>query len=704
MGFRGDVSQAPMDGTAVTFSRKLAALPGLAAMIGVERVVWSRGGPRAVAADVVLGWGLRPRALEARAWAERYGKPFLTLEDGFLRSIRLGVEGASPLSVVVDDLGIYYDATRPSRLEVMLNHPAGTGDSLADPALRRRSRDCIDRIVEAHLSKYNYSSTRPVEDFVGPRRGPRVLVVDQVAGDLSVTQGLVAPNGFGQMLAAAVDENPGAEIIVKTHPDVAAGRRQSAMGPAASFPRVRLLSGNVNPMALVRSVDRVYVATSQLGFEALMAGTPVTCFGMPFYAGWGLTDDRVDCPRRARGRSLEQVFAAAYLLYAGYRDADTGKSRGVEDVIEHLALQRRWFAENAGQVYCLGFRPWKRRFVRDFLRSPDSEVRFCRSLGVARRGGLGNKADDRILVWGVTEPVEVREFAAERRIPLWRMEDGFLRSAGLGSDLTRPASLVVDHSGIYFDPAQPSDLEKILEAGDFPPALIERARVLTQQVVSQRVTKYNFLWHAAEIRPRKGQRVVLVPGQVDDDASIRTGAPVVRTSLDLLRTVRDQVPDGYIVFKPHPDALGGNRGRAPNLDAFRAVADHVETRADLHSCLEIADEVHTLTSLVGFEALLHGKPVITYGLPFYAGWGLTKDQLVLPEGRRTRRLSVEELVAGTLILYPRYLHPHTSAFTTPEYIVRRLAEEARPVAPHGRGWVARQAHRAWNLVREATRG
>jgi capsular polysaccharide export protein len=212
------------------------------------------------------------------------------------------------------------------------------------------------------------------------------------------------------------------------------------------------------------------------------------------------------------------------------------------------------------------------------------------------------------------------------------------------------------------------------------------------------------LQYVADIRPRKGQRVVLVPGQVDDDASIRMGAPLVRTSLDLLRTVRDQVPDGYIVFKPHPDAMGGNRGRAPDLAPFQAVADHVETGADLHSCLDIAEEVHTLTSLVGFEALLHGKSVTTYGLPFYAGWGLTNDRLAFPEGRRTRRLSLEELVAGTLVLYPRYLHPRTSAFTTPEYIVRQLAEQARPAIPHGRGWLARQARRAWNLIRETARG
>ncbi|MCU0977300.1 MAG: hypothetical protein MUC71_13480 [Steroidobacteraceae bacterium] len=686
------------------FSLGLARRPGLAGALGVEAIRWTPAGLGARSADVAIGWGLRPSGVAARRWAARHGRPCLTLEDGFLRSVRLGVEGAPPLSILVDDLGVHYDATRPSRLEGLLNGPPGPDDTLAEPALLERARRCIRRIVEEGLSKYNFASTRPVEDFIGPRRGPRVLVVDQVARDRSISHGLVAPDGFRQMLAAALDENPDAEILVKTHPDVAAGRRHGALGPVAGLHRVRLLAQSVNPIALARAVDRVYVATSQLGFEALMVGTPVTCVGMPFYAGWGLTDDRVACPRRRRGRSLAEVFAGAYLLCARYLSPDTGRRCEIEEVIEHLALQRHWFAENAGRIYGIGFRLWKRRFVREFLESPDGEVRFCRSLDAACRRGLGRTDRDKALVWGMREIPEAGRDGLPDGVPLWRMEDGFLRSAGLGSDLTRPASLVVDRRGIYFDPRTPSDLEVLLETADFGPDLLARARALAQQVVSQRVSKYNFSWCAADIRPRKGQRVVLVPGQVDDDASIRMGASVVRTSFDLLRTVRDQVPDAYIVFKPHPDTLGGNRGAGPDLGRFEPFADRVEVDADLHSCLEVADEVHTLTSLVGFEALLRGKPVTTYGLPFYAGWGLTRDVVPFPPGRRTRRLSLDALVAGTLILYPRYLNRETAAFTTPEHVVRGLAQARHPTLPKGRPWPVRQARRAWNLVREATRG
>src|SRR5690606_7910299 len=66
--------------------------------------------------DVVTGWGLKPSSRAGRTWASRNNKPYVALEDGFLRSVGLGESGATSLSVVVDDLGIYYDATRPSRL------------------------------------------------------------------------------------------------------------------------------------------------------------------------------------------------------------------------------------------------------------------------------------------------------------------------------------------------------------------------------------------------------------------------------------------------------------------------------------------------------------------------------------------------------------------------------------------------------------
>jgi capsular polysaccharide export protein len=76
-------------------------------------------------------------------------------------------------------------------------------------------------------------------------------------------------------------------------------------------------------------------------------------------------------------------------------------------------------------------------------------------------------------------------------------------------------------------------------------------------------------------------------------------------------------------------------------------------RVAVDALLGAADEIHVATSQLGFEAVLRGRPVRCYGLPFYAGWGLTQDLVAPPRPRR--RLPLDALVAGALILYPKYL-------------------------------------------------
>ena len=668
-------------GVAITFSSGIRRLTGLASLLDVDAV---RGSPwplgRSVApGDVVVGWGNKLNTRRARRFASGHGLPYLRLEDGFLRSVGLGVGGAPPYSLVIDDIGIYYDASRPSRLEHLLNGqalpalpggnpvPAGP-DALDDPALLERARRCMARIVAARLSKYNSSPERLLPRC--DRR--RILVVDQTAGDQSIAGGLAGPATFARMLAAARREHPDAEILIKTHPDVRSGRKHGHFGADETDERTQLLTADINPIHLLEQVDQVYVVTSQLGFEALLVGRPVTCFGVPFYAGWGLTDDRMATPRRIRQRSLEQVFAAAYLLYARYLDPDLGRPCELERVVEHLALQRHWFRRNAGTWLCVNFEWKKRWYVRHYLASPGNEIRFYQ-----RPSSLpaGLPADTtKILVWGKRDDEKLRDLARTFDYPIWRMEDGFIRSVSLGFVPAIPVSQIVDSRGIYFDPESRSDLETLLAERQYSLDELQRARDLRQQLVAARLSKYNLgeRTRSLEHQAKPGQRIVLVPGQVEDDASIRCGTVDIRSNAALLREVRKARPDAYILYKPHPDVVSGNRP----TDAERPAPgdyDQFIDEASIATCIEVADEVHTMTSLTGFEALLRGKAVFTYGLPFYAGWGLTVDRHDHPD--RPRRLSIDELVAAALILYPRYLNVSTREFTTPEHAIRLLGQD-----------------------------
>jgi len=139
-----------------------------------------------------------------------------------------------------------------------------------------------------------------------------------------------------------------------------------------------------------------------------------------------------------------------------------------------------------------------------------------------------------------------------------------------------------------------------------------------------------------------------------------------------------------VIYKPHPDVVAGlRRNGADEADAARW-CDEVLVDVAMGALLPSVDEVHTITSLSGFEALLRGKKVVCHGQPFYAGWGLTED--LWPLARRTRRLSLDELVAGALILYPTYVSRTTGRFTTPERALDELLAWRASVASTTPWW------------------
>lgn len=233
------------------------------------------------------------------------------------------------------------------------------------------------------------------------------------------------------------------------------------------------------------------------------------------------------------------------------------------------------------------------------------------------------------------------------------VEDGFIRSKGLGVHFSPPCSLVFDSRGIYFDARTESDLEYLLNYIEISKEELLRSGDLIEKLVRADITKYN-VGDRNDFSIPSSNKVILVPGQVEDDASIKFGSPVLKDNLSLVKEVRKCNPDSFIIYKPHPDVVSSHR-KGGNNKAICEFADLAVINQSITTILPRVDEVHTLTSLVGFEALLRGKKVITYGLPFYAGWGLTEDKLVCD--RRVRRRSLEELVACALILYPTYWHP-----------------------------------------------
>lgn len=610
------------------------------------------------AGDRIAVWGHSPYAARGEAVARQTGAALIRVEDAFLRSIHPGRAGEPPLGLVIDSRGMHYDPAQPSDLEVLLaTHP------LDDTALLDAARGAMARLAEADLSKYN--AHNPGAALPAPGY---VLIIDQTRGDAAVTQGRADSNTFREMLFHATQDNPGARIVIKTHPETVAGHRPGyfdaaalALVPGAD---ITLLDAPVSPRALLEGAVAVYTVSSQMGFEAILAGHRPHVFGQPFYAGWGLSADFNPVTRRQRRLTRVQLFAAAMILYPVWHDPYRDRLCALDTTISALEAQVRAWREDRFGWQATGMRLWKRGAVNGFFGGV-KPVRFRD--GPARDGR-------RAMVWaGRTDQAPAGAV---------RVEDGFLRSRGLGADLVAPLSLVCDDLGIYYDPSTESRLERMIASrASLRPDQVARAQGLIAALVARGVSKYNLGQDAPDVRAlADGRRVVLVPGQVEDDASIKLGAGEIRTNTALLAAARAGNPEAFVVYKPHPDVEAGLRPGA--LPKAGEIADLVLAGADPAGLLSQVDQVWTLTSLLGFEALIRQRRVVTLGAPFYAGWGLTDHRgPALP--RRQARLSLEGLVHAALIDYPRYRDPVSGLPCPVEVAVERLA--AGDVARGGLG-------------------
>ncbi len=463
---------------------------------------------------------------------------------------------------------------------------------------------------------------------------------------------------------------------------------------------------------------------------ARASGLPLRCFRDPFaapsaaplwpeteaaYDPWSLLDGAAMLFGASRPIALLALAAGVAVTDGPLAGAEAGESYArliaatraadpfsqtpctLDQAIDLLDLWRRQAAENERIMVCLGVQGWKRERISAVLASAGPPPVFLKrpeqAIAIAKkRGGAA-------LVWATRAKPGLVATAQAAGVPLVFLEDGFLRSAGIGAAFRPGGSCVLDHRAPHYDPAQPSDLEILLNQVDFSAALRARAAALRRMILDQGLTKYNLPGAAPMIIAPLGRQRILVPGQVEDDASVLRGGGGM-TNLALLRAVRAAAPDAFLIYKPHPDVEAGFRRGRIAAQALRGLADHVAVDTPITGLLAQVDALHCLTSLAGFEALLRGLPVTLWGQPFYAGWGLTEDRgPAFPVTRRNRRLDLECLIAGALILYPRYIDPLTQLPCPVEVFIERLARpELWPLAPGGglravQGWVGRQLAR-----------
>jgi capsular polysaccharide export protein len=412
--------------------------------------------------------------------------------------------------------------------------------------------------------------------------------------------------------------------------------------------------GQHDPWHLLASAKEVWVDRDDVfALFAAIAAPPQRLFGgghpSPLIA-----DHAFDPAAR-----LANIFGVTQ-----FQDPFSGEEVAPSILVETLGFWRELIDDNRPVDGIYGIAFWKRPSIAPLMWNGSNVARFRT---VPPKSGRTAAA----AAWVARTPAAVLNRLRSDRTSLFQIEDGFIRSIGLGADCVPPLSIVVDSQGAHYDPAQASGLETLLANHDFTAEMLGRARRLRTLIVEQGISKYGI---GAQSTARKGgnRKHVLVTGQVEDDQSVLKGGGGLTSNLELLRRVRATEPTAFIIYRPHPDVDAGHRKGYIEDDVVLAVADSIAREDAITSLIDAADNVHVLTSLAGFEALMRGKPVTTHGVPFYAGWGLTEDLGAVPT-RRGRQRSLDELVAAALLLYPRYLDPVTGLPCPPEVLVDRIA-------------------------------
>lgn len=504
------------------------------------------------------------------------------------------------------------------------------GGGAADP-------DTLERMRAAGLFGRNRHPKPhdPTVDAVFEGRTPALALVDAALA--------ASPRNLHAFIARVLAQAPEGRIV-------AAGA-EGCPAVAGAPARLRVLQEPVDPWTLFRTASRVYVAHWSSAVEARLAGAEVAC-----------VEAGATAPCDA------DLFGARYGAGLHWFDPWTRRPIAFGECVERVAWLRDRFVANDRPTVLVGISRWKRPALDVFTTGPHGPPVHAMTAEDAVATATSRRG--RVLAWATRMPEQLAGRCAEAGVPLARIEDGFLRSVGLGASLQPGASIVVDDRGIYYDPRTDSRLAVILRTTRFGSDLVARAAALRRLVIERRLTKYNVGLADAAAWP-SDRRIVLVPGQVQDDASVLHGSPQVRSNLDLLRAARGRNPDAFLLYKPHPDVEAGFRpGAIPEAEAL-GLADRIVGGLSIVDLLDRAHHVETMTSLAGFEALIRGLSVAVHGRPFYSGWGLTED--LAPGADRGRHLALDELVAGTLLLYPLYIDPMAMKPCSAEQLLDRLS-------------------------------
>jgi capsular polysaccharide export protein len=654
-------------------SYKLSRLKSLESVIGQRPTYVGQalfGFNRAHHCDEFVGWGYGVYAKKALQMATHYNKPFSFLEDGFLRSPFVSSISKAPYGLVKDSKAAYYDYSVVTDLETLICTTALSG------AQKDKAELAINFFVTHKLGKFAITNDKQNTALPKDFGQNSLLLIDQVAGDLSLHYGGVTSKTAQQAYEHIKENYPDQKIYLKLHPEVLAGKKQGCFDFCHTDPDIICVTDCDLPTLLSQG-PQVFVLTSLAGFEGLLHQCNVTTFGLPWYCGYGLTHDyHPDIkPLRDRRKTTDiySLFHAAYIDYTHYIDPMTQQRLDIFTIMHFFARIKRHVNMMQGHILAIGIRPWKKKDFYPWVKTPYNQVSFCGSYADIKQQIEKNpQTDFKLIVWGYYKPEIIKQVKCTYpKLEIMRIEDGFLRSYGLGSDFFAPLSLCIDSGDLHFHAQnrENSDFHTAIRQSSCHDMALKRVQDFVKIMHDNRISKYN-VEPKININVPKNKHIIFVSGQVSGDASLNYGGleAHLKDDFGLLSQVRKDYPASYILYKPHPDVTQGNRKKSKNDIYCEAIYDQKIIKISIIDCIQVSDMTATLTSQTGFDALIRGKKVHCYGNAFYKNYGLCAN-----DTPQSQAISLDNFIHAALIDYPIY--QYEGQFILPEAAINIIIDQ-----------------------------
>lgn len=597
---------------------------------------------------IVLGWGYQEETEDLFKLSKKNNLNFHRLEDGFIKSYISGEEDSLSHSIVMDKKGMYYNTSSENDFkELCLKVP-----------FKKKSEEevseIINRIIVNSVSKYNKEKNKSSLEV----KGKNVLLISQVKGDSSLKFGKVEDISTEDILKDIKErEGTNTNIYVKIHPgSLLEGKESSIDLDKCKEAGCLFIEGEYDNFNLLKKFDAIYTKTSQLGFESLLLGKPTYVYGIPYYSQYGLTNDLNKEAKLIKNLTKEELFYFAYIEYSFYYSHLDKRTTDIDKSLDSIIFYKNHLNKIDKDLILLDFKDKDKSFIRGLTQS----YRALKRAFIKSKDFLGTSTD--LLV------------SYENKTNLSRnsitVSKGVLEDIEVSKEEKENYSMIFDELGIYYDPEKKSGFEKILLNKKGLSSYEDKRIINLVEKIKENQISIKSKLKASKLALKKQayKKYILIPGQIEEDISIKAGGLGMNMS-KLIENVRSKNIDSFIIYKPHEDVLSGKeKGISEHSDC-----DYIAYTESIESLMDIADEVHVLTSIVGFDALLNGKATYVYGHPFYCGWGLTKDLSNAPMRRTAKTLN--ELAYSFYIDYATYYY--NGSYRTPEYVLNVMLHKKR---------------------------